>query len=259
MDESKKSVLLYTDWAEPLRTLPLEDVGRLFLAILDYTDTGLAPGFENPAAAMAFQFVRLRLDANTQKWDEIRQKRQKAGALGGKQRQANAAFARQTGQNQANQAVTVPVPEPGPVPEPEPVPVPENGTETGFSSSKPPSPEAGMTTTTTPEQVWIQLGLGSQVSPALQRLLDDCRAKGVEDPVLAEAIRRTAEYEASAPLPYLRASLERAIAQGCKTLAQFQAAHSGSGRGQRVDRETPSGRDFLADAATRPFRRKRRD
>ena len=251
MDESKKSVLLYTDWAEPLRTLPLEDVGRLFLAILDYTDTGLAPGFENPAAAMAFQFVRLRLDANTQKWDEIRQKRQKAGALGGKQRQANAAFARQTGQNQANQAVTVPVPEP--------VPVPENGTETGFSSSKPPSPEAGMTTTTTPEQVWIQLGLGSQVSPALQRLLDDCRAKGVEDAVLAEAIRRTAEYEASAPLPYLRASLERAIAQGCKTLAQFQAAHSGSGRGQRVDRETPSGRDFLADAATRPFRRKRRD
>ena len=251
MDESKKSVLLYTDWAEPLRTLPLEDVGRLFLAILDYTDTGLAPGFENPAAAMAFQFVRLRLDANTQKWDEIRQKRQKAGALGGKQRQANAAFARQTGQNQANQAVTVPVPEP--------VPVPENGTETGFSSSKPPSPEAGMTTTTTPEQVWIQLGLGSQVSPALQRLLDDCRAKGVEDAVLAEAIRRTAEYEASAPLPYLRASLERTIAQGCKTLAQFQAAHSGSGRGQRVDRETPSGRDFLADAATRPFRRKRRD
>lgn len=252
MDESKKSVLLYTDWAEPLRTLPLEDVGRLFLAILDYTDTGLAPGFENPAAAMAFQFVRLRLDANTQKWDEIRQKRQKAGALGGKQRQANAAFARQTGQNQANQAVTVPVPEP------EPVPVPETGTGTIFSSSKPPSPEAGMTTTT-PEQVWIQLGLGSQVSPALQRLLDDCRAKGVEDAVLAEAIRRTAEYEASAPLPYLRASLERAIAQGCKTLAQFQAAHSGSGRGQRVDRPAPSGRDFLADAATRPFRRKRRD
>ncbi len=252
MDESKKSVLLYTDWAEPLRTLPLEDVGRLFLAILDYTDTGLAPGFENPAAAMAFQFVRLRLDANTQKWDEIRQKRQKAGALGGKQRQANAAFARQTGQNQANQAVTVPVPEP------EPVPVPETGTETGFSSSKPPSPEEG-TTTMTPEQVWIQLGLGSQVSPALQRLLDDCRAKGVEDAVLAEAIRRTAEYEASAPLPYLRASLERAIAQGCKTLAQFQAAHSGSGRDQRVDRPAPSGRDFLADAATRPFRRKRRD
>lgn len=254
MDESKKSVLLYTDWAEPLRTLPLEDVGRLFLAILDYTDTGLAPGFENPAAAMAFQFVRLRLDANTQKWDEIRQKRQKAGALGGKQRQANAAFARQTGQNQANQAVTVPVPEPEPVP----VPVPETEPGTGFSSSKPPSPEAGMTTMT-PEQVWIQLGLGSQVSPALQRLLDDCRAKGVEDAVLAEAIRRTAEYEASAPLPYLRASLERAIAQGCKTLAQFQAAHSGSGRGQRVDRPAPSGRDFLADAATRPFRRKRRD
>lgn len=34
---------------------------------------------------------------------------------------------------------------------------------------------------------------------------------------------------------------------------------SGAGRNLRVDRETPSGNNFLADAATRPLRRKRKD
>lgn len=253
MDEGKKSVLLYTDWAEPLRTLPLEEIGRLFLAILDYTQTGTAPVLENPAADMAFQFVRLRLDANTQKWDEIRQKRQKAGAMGGRQRQANqanAALARQNSQTLADQAVTVPVPVTAPVP----VTVPS-------SSSKPPLEEDGMMMTTTPEQLWIRLGLGSQISPALQELLRDCRAQGVEDAVLAEAIRRTAEYDPKSPLPYLRSTLERCTAQGCRTLAQFQAAHSGSGRGLRVDRPTPSGNNFLANAVFRTgeIRKKRID
>ena len=114
-------------------------------------------------------------------------------------------------------------------------------------------------TTMTPEQLWIELGLGKRVGPGLQELLNDCRAKGVEDVVLSEAIKRTAEYEAKAPLPYLRASLEHCIAQGCRTLAQFQAAHSGSGRGLRVDRPTPSGNNFLANAVNRPFRSKRKD
>lgn len=252
MDDGKKSVLFYTDWAEPLKYLSLEEKGMIFDAIISYTETGKAPSFESQAAAVAFSFIRLRLDVNIQKWTSIREKRREAGALGGKQRQANqanATFAKQSQanakQNQANQAVTVPVPVPVPV---------------LSSSSKPSSPEDGMMMTMmTPEQLWIQLGLGKQVTPGLQELLSDCRAKGLEDAVLIEAIKRTAEYEAKAPLPYLRASLERCIAGGCKTLAQFQAAHCGSGRGLRVDRETPSGRDFLKDAGTRPFRFVRRD
>ena len=95
--------------------------------------------------------------------------------------------------------------------------------------------------------------------PALTQLLAESRAKGIEEGVLAEVIRRTAEHQPKAPLAYLRSSLDQCAARGCKTLDQFQAAHSGSGRGLRVDRATPSGHDFLADAATRPFRRKRRD
>ena len=60
--DKKVSVLLYADWAAPLRSLPLEDIGRLFLGILDYITTGAAPVLDNPGAAMAWQFMRMRLD-----------------------------------------------------------------------------------------------------------------------------------------------------------------------------------------------------
>lgn len=111
----------------------------------------------------------------------------------------------------------------------------------------------------TPEALWLRLGLGEGALPALAQLLAESRAKGIEEGVLAEVIRRTAEHQPIAPLAYLRSSLDQCAARGGKTLAQFQAAYSGSGRGLRVDRAAPSGRDFLADAATRPLRRKRRD
>lgn len=254
MDDGKKSVLFYTDWAEPLKYLSLEEKGMIFDAILSYTETGKAPSFESQAAAVAFSFIRLRLDVNIQKWDSIREKRREAGRRGAdttnrnRQMSANPANADFAGnderQKPANPAVTVPVPVPVPVP---------------VSSSSKPSSSDGMMTMMTPEQLWIQLGLGKQVGPGLQDLLNDCRTQGVEDAVLVEAIKRTAEYEAKAPLPYLRASLERCIAQGCKTLAQFQAGHSGAGRGLRVDRPEPSGNNFLARAMDMPLRRKRKD
>ena len=110
MDEEKKSVILYTEWAQPLKALSLEDKGRIFDAILSYSETGETPHFDSAAAEMAFSFIRLRLDVNARKWADVRQKRREAGRLGGKRRQANqanqanATFAKQ---NQANQAVNV--------------------------------------------------------------------------------------------------------------------------------------------------------
>ena len=58
MKNDKKSVLLYTEWAEPLRSLPLEEKGRIFDAILSYTENGRMPKFENPATDMAFRWIQ---------------------------------------------------------------------------------------------------------------------------------------------------------------------------------------------------------
>lgn len=113
----------------------------------------------------------------------------------------------------------------------------------------------------TPEALWVGLGLGQGALPTLAQLLAESRARGIEEEVLAEAIRRTAEHQPKAPLAYLRSSLEQCAARGCKTLPQFLAAYSGSGRGMRVDRPAPSGKNFLADAVFRTGEicKKRRD
>ena len=62
MKNDKKSVLLYTEWAEPLKSLPLEEKGRIFDAILSYTENGRMPKFENPATDMAFRWIQQKLD-----------------------------------------------------------------------------------------------------------------------------------------------------------------------------------------------------
>ena len=276
--EKKTSVLFYTDWAKPLRSLPMEDVGQLFCAILEYTETGAVPQLDSPVAAMAWEFIRQRLDASIEKWDATREKRRQAGRRGAlvtnsKERQtaanpANAAFAEIEA---ANPAVTVPVPVPEtvpvsvPVPEtenvPVPVPVPETVHETVPVSDSETVPAGACAPeekeTTQLEQVWTQCGYDGAAQAA--RMLAQYREKGLEESLILEAIRQAASHGARSPLAYIGRILDQAAASGQLTLAAWQAAHrGGGGGGKRVDRPSPSGNDFLADAAARPRRHKRK-
>lgn len=273
--EKKTSVLFYTDWAKPLRSLPMEDVGQLFCAILEYTETGAVPQLDSPVAAMAWEFIRQRLDASIEKWDATREKRRQAGRRGAlvtnsKERQtaanpANAAFAEIEA---ANPAVTVPVPVPEnvPVPVPEtenvPVSVPETVHETVPVSVSETVPAGACAPdeekeTTQLEQVWTQCGYDGAAQAA--RMLARYREKGLEEGLILEAIRQAASHGARSPLAYIGRILDQAAASGQLTLAAWQAAHrGGGGGGKRVDRPSPSGNDFLADAAARPRRHKRK-
>ena len=258
MDEEKKSVILYTEWAQPLKALSLEDKGRIFDAILSYSETGETPHFDSNAAEMAFSFIRLRLDENAKKWSDVRQKRREAGRLGGKQRQANqanqanATFAKQNKQSQANQAVNVNV----------------NANVNGNVAAKaaiaqtspdtPPEQPAAPPLPPSLEENWRSLGLGRRMGPAVQQAMRAYLSAGLEDALIVQAMREAAEHDIKATLPYIRSILDRCQAQGIHTLDAWQAAHRG-GSSKRVDRETPSGSDFLADAASRPRRHKRKE
>lgn len=261
MDEEKKSVILYTEWAQPLKALSLEDKGRIFDAILSYSETVETPHFDSNAAEMAFSFIRLRLDENAQKWADVRQKRREAGRLGGKQRQAsqanqaNATFAKQNKQSQANQAVNVNVNANanvnGNVAAKAAMPQTDPDTPPEQPAAPPPLPPSL-------EENWRSLGLGRRMGPAVQQALRAYLAAGLEDALIVQAMREAAEHDVKATLPYIRSILDRCQAQGIRTLDAWQAAHRGGGA-KRVDRETPSGNDFLADAATRPRRHKRKE
>lgn len=247
--EKSKSVLFYTDWARPLQGLPLEDVGRLFYAILNYTETGNPQTFDSPAAAMAWEFIRLRLDNNLEKWADAKEKRRKAGRRGaqvanGRERQmaanpANADFAET---ETAKPAVPVPVP----------VPVP--GKTSSSSWAGPP----GMTTMTpSPECFWTDCGYTG--GAAVREAFAGYRKAGMEDALILEAIRETAAHAAKCPLAYTRRILDQAAAAGQLTLAAWQAGRRPAGSDKRVDRPEPSGNDFLADAVERQHRHKRKE
>lgn len=277
MPQEKQSFILYCDARQHIGMMTNDQAGQLFRLLLDFAADGTAPTPEeigDGLVAMAFSFLSAQIARDMKKYRETCEKRREAGRVGGRisaaKRAEAKAGAEQPNQTQANQAEHEPVPEP----ESEPDPPPDPGAAAAPAAGQPgdgmtkrtpeffPGERTGATSMTgpdTPEALWARLGLGEGALPALAQLLAESRAKGMEEGVLAEAIRRTAEHQPKMPLAYLRSSLEQCAAKGCKTLAQFQAAHSGSGRGLRVDRAAPSGRDFLADAATRPLRRKRRD
>lgn len=284
--DKKVSVLLYADWAAPLRSLPLEDIGRLFLGILDYITTGAAPVLDNPGAAMAWQFMRMRLDDNLEKWDATRQKRREAGRLGadvtnGKERQkaakaANAGFAETEAAKPAVPVpapvpVPVPVPEPVPAPVPAPVPVPVpvpvaakaalQASPDGEPPLPPPECEQEQEKVHTPEAQWVALGLGKTLGPIVRQTIQTYREAGLEDGLMVEAMREAAAHQVKAPAAYLDSILGRCRAEGILTLSAWQARKrpAGAGLSKRVDRPTPSGNDFLADAVTRPRRHKRKN
>jgi len=127
----KSSFVLYHDIREPVEMLTDEERGKLFSAILNYSEYGEQPAFSG-ALQMAFAFIRTALDRDAEKWEGKRQKRVESGRLGGirsgearrqhEANEANASNLKQTKQNQANEAV----PAPAPAPAPAPVPVIEN-------------------------------------------------------------------------------------------------------------------------------------
>lgn len=108
------------------------------------------------------------------------------------------------------------------------------------------------------ETSWRELGLGRRMGPVVQQALRAYLAAGLEEGLIVQAMREAAEHDVKATLPYIRSILDRCQAQGIHTLDAWQAAHRGGG-GKRVDRAQPSGNDFLADAAQRPRRHKRKE
>lgn len=109
------------------------------------------------------------------------------------------------------------------------------------------------------ETSWRELGLGRRMGPVVQQALRAYLAAGLEDALIVQAMREAAEHDVKATLPYIRSILDRCQAQGIHTLDAWQAGRRASGSGKRVDRPAPSGNDFLADAAQRPRRHKRKE
>ena len=172
MAAEKKSFVLYHDIRTPLELLTDEQRGKLFIALLNYSEYGDLPDFDG-ALLMAFAFIRMSLDRDAEAWAKKRAKRAEAGRSGGLAKVANASNASSSKQSVANLAVNVPVPVPAPVP----VPVNLSTTTGGGRGTADKPPRAARFTP--PTLAEVQAYVSERQSPVdPQGFLDFYAAKG---------------------------------------------------------------------------------
>ena len=96
--KEKPGVMLYFDVRPCLNRMTDAEQAQLFRAILDYGQFGIDPGFED-RLGFVWDFVKPMIDRDTDRYQEIQEKRARAGSRGG---QARASNVKQSEANQAN-------------------------------------------------------------------------------------------------------------------------------------------------------------
>lgn len=74
----KESFVLYTSQYEAVRELSLEQKGMLFDAVFQYAITGNMPTVEDKEVKIAFGFIRLQMERNSERYAEVCEKRRAA-------------------------------------------------------------------------------------------------------------------------------------------------------------------------------------
>lgn len=69
MAKKRRGVLLYFEHAKPLSSLPFEDRGRLFTAILEYGEFGIIPDFSgDQRLEFAWIYLKQGVDADAEEY-----------------------------------------------------------------------------------------------------------------------------------------------------------------------------------------------
>lgn len=85
---AEDSFVIYTSYGEHLKKLPFEDVGKIFIGVIDYVENGKIPKL-NSAADMCFSFIKSQIDRDKEKYENIKKKRSESGKKGGETKAKN--------------------------------------------------------------------------------------------------------------------------------------------------------------------------
>ena len=261
----------YHSYLEALEPLNDAEKGRLFVACLTYSMTGEVPQLSGNER-FVFPSLRGQIDRDKARFAELDRKQAENGRKGGRPRKKPKEPENEEESSSKPKKPTAFSENPKNPPvfletqksQEKDIEIENKKKIAAKAATKEKPPDGGLLLPLSqeeaphpsPEATWIELGLGKRISPVLNEMLTQYRQAGITDAVIAAAMKEAAEFEAKAPVAYIRGILDRCQAQSIYTLDAWQACHHGGG-GKRVDRSTPSGNDFLADAITRPRRHKR--
>ena len=97
----------------------------------------------------------------------------------------------------------------------------------------------------TPESYWVWAGCDSMLTPYMAAEFRDLRETGVEDALVVATLEEAMRHQAKHPWCYAKRLLDQAAAQHVTTFAEWEKTHI-KNKGNRVDRETPSGNNILS-------------
>lgn len=78
----RQGVVIYNDWAPLLKRLPDALRGKVFTAVLDYSETGVRTETGDPAADMLLAVMYQRIESDMQKYEEVIKSRSEGGKKG---------------------------------------------------------------------------------------------------------------------------------------------------------------------------------
>ena len=248
-----KYVQMYFSYLEPLSDLTDEQLGRVTRAILEYGRDKTVPAFEGPES-LAFKFIKSNFDRESAAYDAISVKRSECGKRGGAPKGNQ--NARKTSKNNQNNQTSQEEEEEDEEEEKEEK---EEDEESSSSDDEVVSSAqaAEMTTTMSHDSLLkMEDTFGMATGRTAQRLKNLTQKLS---PELVDEILDTCLDNNARTYPYLLRALEKAVADGVRTVDQYRAGHvsHSSGHNVRVDRTQPSGNDFLKNAVDRPRRLKR--
>jgi len=79
----KANLLIRLSYREPLEMLTDEERGKLLIALMDYAENGIVPEL-NSTSAMAFAFIKIKLDEDLKKYEDTVRRNQENGKKGGR-------------------------------------------------------------------------------------------------------------------------------------------------------------------------------
>lgn len=81
----KSSFLIYHEYREPLELLTDEQRGRLLMALIDYSESGMVPELDG-ISMMAFSFIQKQMDRDSEKYENRCNSNRENGKKGGRPR-----------------------------------------------------------------------------------------------------------------------------------------------------------------------------
>ena len=235
---------IYFSSRRMLEMLTDEQRGRVLMAAIDYAEKDTPPLDLSTEEGLVFEGLRVWIDAGRETYDRQAAANQQNGKLGGRPKKANGFFLHGKAKAKAKAKA-------------------KDNTEgiaaaVAAAPSAPEAPPGSEPPLLPPERYFVQQGFGTAVFAA--KVLGEYRAKGCSDDLLIRCMDEALAY-GFAKWGYVRSVLERCLREDIHDAAAFDASRQrrGTGHSTRVDRPTPSGNNFLADAVNRPFRSKRKD